>query len=83
MNYVFEVRKYNGENKIFVNDQLFDWGIDENSLDQIKNIKDEEEIKNINISIKNYFLDSLGEFLGKKISIKELYDALKVGYLEI
>jgi len=83
MNYVFEVRKYNGENKIFVNDQLFDWGIDENALDQIKNIKDEEEIKNINISIRNYFLDSLGEFLGKKISIKELYDALKVGYLEI
>lgn len=83
MNYVFEVRKYNGENKIFVNDQLFDWGIDENALDQIKNIKDEEEIKNINISIRNYFLDSLGEFLGKKISIKQLYDALKVGFLEI
>jgi hypothetical protein len=83
MNYIFEVRKYNGENKIFVNDQLFDWGIDENALDQIKNIKDEEEIKNINISIRNYFLDSLGEFLGKKISIKELYNALKVGYLEV
>lgn len=83
MKYIFEIRKYDGENKIFINDQLFDWGIDENSMNQIKQIKDEEEIKKINNNIKNYLLSSLEEFIGKKITIKELIDALKEGHLEV
>lgn len=83
MKYIFEIRKYDGENKIFINDQLFDWGIDENSMNQIKQIKDEEEIKKINNNIKDYLLSSLEEFIGKKITIKELIDALKEGHLEV
>lgn len=83
MKYIFEIRKYDGENKIFINDQLFDWGIDEGSINKIKQIKDKKEIEKINNNIKDYLLGSLEEFIGKKITIKELIDALKEGHLEI
>jgi hypothetical protein len=83
MKYIFEIRKYDGENKIFINDQLFDWRIDEGSINKIKQIKDKKEIEKINNNIKDYLLGSLEEFIGKKITIKELIDALKEGHLEI
>lgn len=83
MKILFEIRRYNGQNVIFINDQLFDWAIDEESLEEIKKIKSKEELENINESIKNYFLDCLESTLNKKITIKQVLEGLKLGHIEL
>lgn len=83
MRVLFEIRRFNKENVIFINNQLFDWKIDDKALDQIKKIKDNEKIKLINESIKKYFLDSLNYFVGKQLTLKEVLESIKSGYLDI
>lgn len=79
----FEVRSFNGENVIFVNNELFDWAIDPKAIEKINKITDPIEIENIHDSIQSFFIESLSCFLEKKITIKEVVDALQEGYIEL
>ena len=78
-----EVRKYDGQNVLFINDQLFDWGVDQEAVEQIKKITNKYELKSIHESIKEYLLESLETYTNKKITIGELLEGIKVGYIEI
>lgn len=77
-----EVRRFDGEDKIFINDQLFDWGIDDEAIQQINNIGNPEELNKVHENIMSYFLDCIEPFLEKKVTIKELYQAIECGKLE-
>ena len=83
MKVLFEIRRFNGQDVIFIDNSLFDWALDEESLEEIKKIKDKDRLEKINENIKNYFLDCLESFINKKLSIKEVIDGLKLGYIEI
>lgn len=83
MTKTIEIRRHNGENCIFIDNQLFDWGIDEEAIDQIKKIENEEDLKKIKENIKNFFLDCFSSIVGKEITIKQLYKAIESGQLEI
>lgn len=79
----FEVRHFEGQNVIFADNVLFDWQIDPNSLDQIKEINTGVELDNVHESIRSFFIESLSCFLQKKVTLGEVIEALKIGYIEI
>lgn len=78
----FEIRRFEGEDKIFIENQLFDWGLDESSIEKINKIKDQAELEKIHANIKDYFLNCLGEFIGRPISILEVVNAIESGNIE-
>ena len=69
---------------IFVDDELFDWGIEEEALEQARKFsKNDEGIQTaIHGDIQKYFLDSLSEFLGHTITLKEVNEAIENGFIE-
>lgn len=79
----FEVRHFEGQNVIFADNVLFDWQIEEEALNKIKSFSDDRDIENVHDSIRNFFIESLSYFLQKKVTLKEVIGALKVGYIEL
>lgn len=78
-----EIRRFDGEDRIFIDNRLFDWRIDEESLNKINAITDSQDLINIHQNIKEYLLNCLETYLGKSISIKQFYEAIKIGYIEV
>ena len=78
-----EIRKFEGENRLFIDNQLFDWGIDEEAIEQINKIENKEDLEKINENIKQFFLECLSSMIGKKINIKEAYESIISGQVEI
>ena len=76
-----QVRRFDGEDRIFIDDQLFDWGIDENAINQINKLKNLEEIKKVQENIRQYFLQSIGYFLEREVTIKEVFEGIQSGSL--
>ena len=83
MKKIIEIRRFDGEDRIFIDNNLFDWRIDDESLDKINKITDSQELINVNQNIKEYLLHSLEAYLGKSITIKQIYEAIKIGHIEI
>lgn len=78
-----EIRRFDGEDRLFVDNQLFDWGIDEEALSQIDKISNKEDIEKIHENIKKFFLDCFSSMVGKKINIKQAYEAIVSGQIEV
>jgi len=78
-----EIRRFDGEDRLFVDNQMFDWGIDEEALSQIDKINNKEDIEKIHENIKNFFLDCFSSMIGKKINIKQAYEAIVSGQIEV
>lgn len=78
----FEIKKNENQNVIFINDELFDWGIDEEALFQANQLSSNPSaLKAIHIDIKNYFLDCIEELIGFRPTILQINEALKIGYI--
>lgn len=81
----FEVKvrkENNGDFKkaIFIDDELLDWSIDINSLaNAIKN--GPEFLAVIQKDIENHFIESVSDFLGRKVTIEEIQTAIRTGYI--
>ena len=78
-----EIRRFDGEDRLFVDNQMFDWGIDEEALSQIDKINNKEDIEKIHENIKNFFLDCFSSMIGNKINIKQAYEAIVSGQIEV
>jgi hypothetical protein len=74
-----QIRRLDGEDRIFIDDQLFDWGIDQEAINEISKINNIEDLIEIHENIRQYFLQSIGFFLERNITIKEAYEAIKNG----
>jgi hypothetical protein len=70
-------------NAIYVDDQVFDWGIDEQSLYDARNfIQNNQNMeKAIYGDIENHFIECFSEFLGRQITLQELVAALETGII--
>lgn len=79
----FEVRSFDGQNVIFVNNELFDWAIDSKAIEKINQITDPIEIENIHESIQSFFIESISCFLQKETTIKEVVESLRLGQIEL
>lgn len=79
----FKIQEQNNQKVILINDEVFDWGLDEEALNQANQISSNPNaLKAIHFDIKNYFLECLGEYLGFKPTIKKVIESLKVEHIE-
>ncbi len=72
------------EKALFIGGEIFDWGIEDGALDNaIKTVGDDPTMKKaLYGDIQRYFLDSLAEFLGYKISLAEVNEAIEKGCID-
>lgn len=68
-------------NALFVDEELFDWGIDKKELQQAKKIIGDNPLlkKSIVADIRTHFVESFSEFIGKPITISEINTAIRTG----
>lgn len=70
---------------IVIDGELFDWGMDTNSFNQMRQMiqKHKEMTETVSMSIINHFIECFSDHIGKKITLEEIIDAIKSGYIEI
>lgn len=79
---LFEIRRFNGEDLIFIDNQYFDFAIDDSALEKVNSLEG-EELKKVHENIKNYLLTSLAQVLGRAVTMKEVMEAIKTGYIQL
>lgn len=81
----FEIKTINDQKAIYIDNELFDWQIDEEELSDAINFanNDQEVKKAIQADIKDFFLQCVKEIINYDINLKQLNEALNSGYLEI
>lgn len=69
---------------IAVDNEAFDWGIEEEDFKTINLIaKNDPEMKNNFIgNIQKHFVECFGEFIGRPTSLQEINKALESGWIE-
>lgn len=83
----FKVVMYPGENGVikkgvFIGGELLDWSIDVNSLIEAQNMGPSyvEEMKK---QITKHYTESVSDFVGHKVSMEDIFKAIKTGWLEL
>ncbi len=79
---LFEIRRFNGEDLIFIDNQYFDFSIDDSDLKKVNSLEG-EELEKVHENIKNYLLTSLAQVLGRAVTMKEVMEAIKTGYIQL
>tara|TARA_Y100000034_G_scaffold136230_1_gene211674 strand:+ start:67 stop:333 length:267 start_codon:yes stop_codon:yes gene_type:complete len=69
------------ENALFIDNEQFEWSVDEASVAKVAATGDEFMMNAIKKDIEQHFLDSLSEFVGRKITFKEVKEAEKTGWI--
>ena len=78
-----EIKKLQDNKVIFINDELFDWGIEEDALQQANQYASNDEIlKAIHADIKEYFLDCIEQYINFRPTMAQINEGLKIGYIE-
>jgi len=79
---LFEIRRFNGEDLIFIDNQYFDFAIDDSALEKVNSLEG-KELEKVHENIKNYLLTSLAQVLGRAVTMKEVMEAIKTGYIQL
>jgi len=66
---------------IFVDGTLFDWGVDEENYKQALALGPQYK-KAIEESIAKHFVDSFSEFLSRRITLDEVNEARRIGWIK-
>ena len=71
-------------NVVRVDGEIFDWGMDPESLDDARKtiLHNKELTESIILSVVSHFFDCLSDFLGQKIDLEKFLVAIKRGYIE-
>jgi hypothetical protein len=69
---------------IVVDDEVFDWGLEPEDLERAMKLAKNSDMlkKTVQRDIREHFMDSFAEFLGKAVSLKELNEAIESGWIE-
>ena len=81
----FEVRMGKGENgaikqAVFINGELLDWSVDVSSLMDAFQMGP-QYYRAAQKDIEKHFVDSVSEFIGRKITYSEVSEAIKTGWI--
>lgn len=68
------------ERQIFIDGELFDWGIDEHAFAYAKKMGP-EYFRAAQIDIAKHFLASLSEVVGREVTYHDLTQAQKTGWI--
>lgn len=68
---------------LVLNNEIFDWGIDDDSLDRAKKLMYQKpDMKEaVIMSIINHFVDSFSDFLGRTTTLEEVVTAIEKGHI--
>ena len=66
---------------IYVDGELFDWGIDERDFQQVMQSRDPRLMIAVQQDIARHFLESLSEFVGRKLTPQDIKEAEKTGWI--
>jgi aminopeptidase-like protein len=71
-------------NAIYLDGRVFDWGLVEDGILRAKEyIVQNPMVREVVYGdIQKHFLDSLSEFVGREVTLKELNAAIEKGYIE-
>jgi len=79
----FKIVRVDDQDVIVVDDEVFDWGLDDGSISHANRFSSNKEtMRAIHDDIRKYFLESLGEQLGFEVSMRDVNEALRVGYID-
>lgn len=85
----FEIKPHTDEElgsyrAIFIDGKLFDWGLDEESLNRAASFTGNDAVlrKAMHGDIRKYFLDCLEQYIGRRPTMKEVNTAIEAGYIE-
>lgn len=68
------------EKAIFIDDEMLDWQIDTNSfVDAMK--MGPQFVRSVQRSIEEHFIDSVSDFLGRKVTMIEIKSAIETGWI--
>lgn len=69
---------------LLVDGILFDWGIDDESLEEARKFSENNPVlrKSIHADIQQHFLESFSEFIGGKVTLSQLNAAIVEGFIE-
>jgi hypothetical protein len=72
-------------NAIFVDDALFDWGMDQQELEKAKKFAGQDVFlrRSVHGDIQRYFLDCFSKFVGQEVTIQELNESLEKGHIDV
>jgi len=80
-----EIVKVENKNYIVLENEAFDWEVEPQQLKNIEiKINNDPETRDSLIgNVFNHLTSSFSSFVGKKMSLKDINDALEQGYIEI
>ena len=79
----FKIEQVGEQEVIAVDGEVFDWGLDEDSISHANRFSSNKEtMRAIHDDIRKYFLESLGEQLGFEVSMKDVNEALRAGCID-
>lgn len=68
------------EKAIFINNEMLDWQIDTNSfVDAMK--MGPQYVRAVQQSIEKHFIESVSDFLGRKVTMLEIKQAIETGWI--
>ncbi len=68
------------EKQIFIDGEMLDWSVDSSSFLEAK-MMGPQFMRAVQEDIVKHFTKSVGEFLGRKITIEEIQEAIKTGWI--
>lgn len=82
---IITIHDIDGIKMIAVDNEVFDWGVDENDFKSAKlTIKDDPMMKEVFLGdIQKHFVNCFSEFIGKKVTLNEINQALINGKIEV
>lgn len=78
MVFSFKVGESEGQKVILINGELFDWGLDDSSIEMAN---DQKDMKSVHNDIRDHLLDSLSEIVGFRPTMRQINEALRTGIL--
>ena len=66
---------------IFIDNELFDWGIDEDSFKEAMSMGP-EYFNVFKADIERHFIESISEFMNRKVTAAEVNEATKTGWID-
>jgi hypothetical protein len=80
-----EIINVEGRNYLVVDNEAFDWEVEPDQIKAIKlKIKNDPLMKDSLIgSVFGHMESCFSEFIGRKITLKEINDSIECGYIEV
>lgn len=79
----FSLEEKDGGKVLVVNGELFDWALDESAIEEANQFSSNRDVmRAVHSDVKEFFLNCLEEQTGLRMSLGEVNEAIRKGYVE-